>query len=173
MSARFSFSYDVDYLLTAFDRYRSQHWFRHVSSLSVALALIFAAGFVYQAIVNNQLIGMVLGVLVFIALFWSRSLMRNLLRRRLLRMNGIGESFVIDVSNQGLHAKGQGQQANLGWNRFSHAVRYADGVLLVQSPQVFNWLPSTALEGPHTLEDVLALIERGLGAGKLRRHRGL
>ncbi len=168
MSARFDFRYDVDYLMTAFDRHRAQHWSRYVSTVLFALALVFAAAYAYREFTRGAFDGVALGALMFIAVYMSRSFMRRLLRRRISKMAGLGDGFVIELTSRGMVAKGQGQEATLGWDRFAHAVRYPDGFLLVQSQRAFNWLPLSALSPDSSADDVQMLIEQGLGRLRTR-----
>ena len=63
MSARFDFRYDVDYLMTAFDRHRAQHWSRYLSMLLISLALVFAAIYAYREFSRGSFDGVALGAL--------------------------------------------------------------------------------------------------------------
>lgn len=154
--------------MTAFERHRAQHWSRHVSALVLALALVLSATYVYREYSRGATAGVLLGTLIFIAVFMSRSLMRKLARRRITKMPGLGDGFVIELTPRGMYAKGQGQEATVAWDRFARAIRYPDGFLLVESQHTFSWLPLSALATECSAEDVQTLIEQRLGRMEIR-----
>jgi len=55
------------------------------------------------------------------------------------------ENVVVALTDEGFNTTGDVSRTGLTWQAFTKAVRFRDGFLLLQGPNVFNWLPDHAL----------------------------
>lgn len=158
---RFEVGHDADYLLTAFARYRSAHWSRYVNRTLTALALLLAAYFVVSGLLEDDLQRALVGAVVGVLVLGTQRIARRTLRARLGR-GGAQDRYVLILSHEGMLAEGGGSRVMLPWSRFVRAVQFDDGIMLVQGPQAFHWLPFSAA-GSATPEAVVAMVSEGTG----------
>jgi len=71
---------------------------------------------------------------------------------------GYGQ-LTVTPGSTGLDVRTGNVQALVGWQNFLRAVRFPDGVLLLQEKGLYRWLPDTALQESTSVE-VVELLRR-------------
>ncbi|MGJ7546501.1 hypothetical protein [Variovorax sp. LT1R16] len=152
----YRFRFSVHHLWASLQRYTRQIWWilplfkiRWLLGLSCVPALIILA---------NKAMGLavVLGCLFMVGVLlagWPPSLSIWILRRRFQKSPFYNDEITFSLSESGAHVLGRGSELRIGWAVFTKARRFADGLMLFQGPNVFNWLPDTAAA---TVEDIAA-----------------
>ncbi|MDZ4359757.1 MAG: YcxB family protein [Variovorax sp.] len=143
----YRFQFSVQHLWTSLQRYTQQiGWIRPLFKFRWLLALF---GVLALALLANRALGlaMILGGLFMVGLLlagWPPSVSIWMLRRRFQKSPFYNDEITFSLSESGAHVLGRGSELRIAWANFTKARRFADGLLLFQGPNVFNWLPDTA-----------------------------
>jgi hypothetical protein len=157
MNVTYKFNVDATYYHTLIDRYYQQRRFPFRLPVQFGfLALIIAGAFVSTTVV--ALAAKVIIALITIALifFGGIALTKWGVYRRLKYRADFGTQATVIMSPEGLAASGTHSQGNWSWAAYPHAVRHADGIMLLRRG-VIRWLPDSALL-VGTREDATALV---------------
>lgn len=112
-------------------------------------------------VLAKTFLGAVVLTMFFALLVFTRRIEEWLIRRRFRKSPYRDERIRIELSPDGLSARGEISNAQLTWAAFTAARRLVDGFLLYQGPGVCNWLPFNALS-QGTVEEVEDLIRRNV-----------
>jgi hypothetical protein len=153
-------TYDDAFLVEMVRRYRQIHTWRW---LRVALKLL-ATGFLAIDVVSSiyqQWWGMAAMWGAAIAALWASPWIDYWRVKRRFRLSPFhGERVHISLGAEGVHTVGRTHNSRLTWMAYSHAVVLSDGVLLYWGPDLFQWLPDSAIVSGKR-EDVVALLRDG------------
>ncbi len=73
----------------------------------------------------------------------------------------------IVFSDIGLIGKQETADVVLKWPVFTNAIEFTDGILLFQGPNIFNWIPKTALENQDDYGRLLAFVKSKIAKYKV------
>lgn len=148
MGTEYRFRFSEDHLLTSLLRYRQQIWWRRpfyglkwVLAVLSALLLILCA--VNGLVIPAGIFGAVLGALL---LGWPIDAW--ITRRRFRKSPFHDDDITLSLSEEGSHVVGRNHEVRVGWDTYTKARRFKDGLLLFQGPHLFNWLPDAAALDP-------------------------
>lgn len=152
MEATSKFRFSEDHLLTSMRKYREQTWWRRpfikyrwpiVVASSIGLAYFVHFGSVYSAGISGGIVG---------ALLLGWPIDSWIIRRRFRKSPYYNDDLSIRLAESGFHAIGQNTRMDIGWSTYTKARRFKDGLLLLQGPYVFNWLPDEAATEPSMVD---------------------
>jgi len=72
----------------------------------------------------------------------------------------LNEEFTLNLQEEGFQVSSPNEDSFLRWPRFTKVVEFADGYLLYQGPNMFNWIPITSLENPNEAAALGDLLRR-------------
>jgi hypothetical protein len=68
------------------------------------------------------------------------------------------DDVMVLLSDTGVQITGLQSEMRLSWPLVTKAIRFADGLLLFQGPNVFNWLPDYAATTPQGIPEAIRLV---------------
>ena len=158
MRVQYRLTTDEAYYDVAYDRFRRQHPFRRYADIIKWIGLaVFGACLIAVTIRRVWLPVATLGT--FVALIWFSPQIERFLRMRQLRRSPyLNQYAVLTFSDDGMEAQSTLSNSTGSWGNFTRATRFPDGWLLFMGPQLFRWMPDSALVSGATPLDVESLI---------------
>jgi hypothetical protein len=156
--AQYRFTFSEEFLIEANLRYRRQlPWRRPFYGLKGVLAFILLALGAFVSVAAKW------WLLVPFAAFAGALLLgwpidAWFLRRRFRKSPYHNDEIALTISDEGIHGVGRSSETRLNWSLITKARRFSDGLLLLQGPQVFHWLPNTAAVDPTDVADLERLV---------------
>lgn len=167
--------YDADFLESALDRYRRQHFGRLlIAGVKIVGTVIFGFASVFLFWVGEPLKASVPLIIVAVAIL-SGPLDQWLVRRAMAQSPFKDDELTIEFNDEGFHARSSKQDVNLRWEVFTKVAHFRDGFLLFQGPKLFNWVPFSALKHAEVSEldallhkhvDEHKIVEQGIAPNR-------
>src|SRR5262245_26506461 len=154
---------DEEFYVTAYERYRRQHWcyrWLRPASFLALLALVALISVSKGVPAEGLYIGVFILLVLGAASIFSASLDRAVSRRRIRKIPTLNDDWIIRLSDDGMSSSGRRGEGRLDWSCFSTVRRFADGFLLFQGPQLFHWFPDGARTQPALPSEVDDLVRR-------------
>ncbi|MCM2370186.1 YcxB family protein [Aporhodopirellula aestuarii] len=156
------FVFTPQHLVDTLARFRSQNVLhrrmRRLRTPMVILFLVVAASELYQA----NYISACMFLVAAVVLASIRSLDERLTKYRFRKTPICDTEQSVELSDEGLRAISEIEEALVKWSAFTRAVFFRDGVLLYRGPQIIHWIPDTTLKRSDDADRI-----RGLLASKL------
>ena len=146
--------FDADYLITALRKHdRQSHNYLRPILQKAFMAIIFLVtlGLCAMLIEKQSPRDLILVVILASVLACLPLRMRYLewvTRRNFAKSPRANQDYLFEIDEDGFRATSHDEDAHLHWPVFTKVVEFADGYLIYQGPQVFNWIPLTSLEDP-------------------------
>ena len=145
MQAEYRFQLSEEHVLTALLRYRQQVWWRRPFIgrkwlLAVPIGVLIVLSAVKGLVIAAGVFGSIGGALL---LGWPID--RWIIRKRFRKSPFHNDLTHVSVSEAGVHVVGRDRDSRTGWPSFTKGRRFKDGLLLFHGPQVFHWLPDSAV----------------------------
>lgn len=153
--AQYRFKFSDEFRTAASRRYQRARG-AIFAERSWAIAIIFLAVGAAGVLADESwlMVPCVIGA-GLIVLAWS---LRGPAARRRFRSSPYrNDDVMFLLSEEGVHITGRHSEMRLGWPLLTKAVRFGDGLLLFQGPNVFNWLPDYAATTPAAVPEALRL----------------
>ncbi|MEZ6100936.1 MAG: YcxB family protein [Pirellulaceae bacterium] len=151
-------AYTGDYLIEALIRYRAQRNGRIAWIVLRTIAILSFACFTVLAISQRHyLFGVFLAAFTVLLIVGQR-IDNWRIKRALASSPHLNEELTLHLSDTDFHVWSAMQDTRLSWSLFSRAVYFDDGVLILQGPNLFHWIPWSALLAgtqPNRIESLL------------------
>jgi hypothetical protein len=160
MPARYKITLSDEFIAAANHHYLRQHaWRRHVLGIKgAAVFALLVTGAVLAAAAGSWLL-VPLAALVG-TLFPGFAIDRWIQRRRFRKSPYYNDEIFLTLSDDGVHGTGRTSELRLAWSAFTRARRFSDGLLLLQGPQLMNWLPNGAATESTSVEEAVRLVRQ-------------
>ncbi|RIX73938.1 YcxB family protein [Acidovorax cavernicola] len=139
MQITYRFQFSEDHLLTGFLRNLQQIWWVR---LKWPLALLFGVPLV--VCVYEGFLALAAVFALGIVLVLSAPAIARLALHRFRQSPFYDQEIDLSLSESGTHARGPHSEERHGWEAYTKACRFKDGLLLFHGPDAFRWLPDTA-----------------------------
>lgn len=163
MQITYRFQFSEDHLFTGFLRNLQQRWWVR---FKWPLALLFAVALVVSASEGIPALAAVFAV--GIALLLSAPAIARLALHRFRQSPFYNDEIDFLLSESGSHARGRNSEVRHGWEAYTKARRFKDGLLLFHGPDTFSWLPDAAATDPTAIA-----AAQQLARARIRDYRDL
>lgn len=152
-----------EFYATAFQRHFSHHVTYRIFSAIRYLGICILSLCAVALAVKSQWSPALSAFAMVLFIILSRPVERWYRTRQLLKSPFWNESVFTEISDEGLSSVFDKGNTSLTWDSFTHVIRFPNGCLLYQGPQIFFWLPDSALAGNSNPSDAENLIRRNIG----------
>jgi len=158
MKVSYRFQADEAFYVTSHERYlRQRLFFRCVQVVIkfgfVALVLVAIATAYQQAWLL-----MFASMTFVIAILFQHRIDRFIVKWKIRKSPYLNMDCLWEFSDSEINTSGTIITSKIAWEYFTHAVRFADGILLFSGHGMFFWLPNSALVEGSTPEQAESLI---------------
>ena len=143
MQITYRFQFSQAHVLTGFLRNLQQVWWVR---FKWPLALLFALALAVCVYEGLPVLAVVFAV--GIALLLSAPAIARLALHRFRQSPFYNDEIEFSLSESGSHARGRHSEVRHGWEAYTKARRFKDGLLLCHGPDAFHWLPDAAAADP-------------------------
>jgi|GEM_PF-829262 len=143
MQISYRFQFSQAHVLTGFLRNLQQVWWVR---FKWPLALLFALALAVCVYEGLPVLAVVFAV--GIALLLSAPAIARLALHRFRKSPFYNDEIDFSLSESGSHARGRHSEVRHGWEAYTKARRFKDGLLLCHGPDAFHWLPDAAAADP-------------------------
>ena len=160
MPIKYHLRFSDDHYLSSQARYRQQLESRipHKLLKWIVASLVLAA--LFFLLINGVMVGFVVLLAALVILRFSPKLETIYVRTRFAKSPYRNSDVVFTLSDSGVHVVGEYEESRLGWQLFTKARRFNDGLLLFQGPRMFSWLPDSAAAESDAISKACGLVQR-------------
>ena len=156
-----------DFLIEGLQRYRRQHRARYVMLVIRVLAAVLLAPLTILTFWQGPVVIGVFLMALTVVMFFGHHVDYWCARRSFRKSPFRDEDVEIDFSDTGFHARSPKQDVKLQWSVFTRVAHFKDGFLLLQGPNVFNWVPLSSLGDPSQAAELAALLRSKISEHKI------
>ncbi|NOY40411.1 MAG: YcxB family protein [Planctomycetes bacterium] len=146
------------FFLTAFERHWKQ---RRIDKYITAVIRVGVTALLLGAVATalQREWGLAFASVCLSALFLSRrSLNRLVLLKNVRKSPYYNEVTKTSLTDDEFLSESSKSSEKANWNAFTRAICFSDGILLYQGPNIFHWLPNSALVEGSTPEQAASVI---------------
>ena len=97
-------------------------------------------------------------ILISISMCYAHHIDYWLSRRSFKKSVFANEPYVVELTDEGFHAKSSKEDSKLSWLLFTKVAHFKDGVLLFREMRAVNWLPFSAMTNSGQTAELEALL---------------
>lgn len=166
-----SFQFTANHNLEGFKRYRRQSTWRLFALSVKAVGVVFFGFLCFLVMRGGDVVASLIFGALTVLILVAHHLEYALFRRAFKKSPYIDEVVLIEFTEEGVYIRSPKQNAQLQWSAWTKGIQFREGLLLLQGPQLFSWIPFASLQDLSDADELVELVRSKVSEFKIREAR--